>query len=295
MAYEDANRQDGTAQYAAHEQGHSPKGKPELRTLAYAAGAVSLVGFLLLFYMLVWVEKLSGREVFAKTFFKARVQRVAQKAKPAPPHRGRYASPKLQVQTLYSADKIGPYRLTSAQNPFRCSLHMETSVYNAQELGDELLTYHVRMADASGNTVWEAEERLPQEGSGGGGGEPSSQTFTVKVFSVPQDGEYSFWPRITGPGVVVHRAKLSMRRNVRTGSQVVALVGCVMFLLGLLVSISASKAYDISRGKPVDEGMTGMGGIRDTSLRPMASQPEQEGPEAEAAGGWGQQRDRRKR
>ena len=264
MSAEEGNPQDDVDGRFGDQKAGSREGNQKLRCLAYVSGAVALVGFLLLFYMLIWVEKLSGKEVFSKTFTKARVVRPAQDAPASPRARGPRARPELKLQKLYEANKIGPYRLTPAQNPFRCSLHMETNVYDAEKSGEEPLTYQISMTDESSKKIWESQERVPQE-SGSAGSEPSSHAFAVKVFSVPSDGEFTFWPRITAPGVVVHRAKLSLRRNVQVGSQKVALVGCVMFLLGLLVSISASKAYDLSRGKTGHDGMAGPDGIADAA------------------------------
>jgi len=68
-----------------------------LRTASYVAGAVTLLGLALLAYEIIWVEKLSGREVLAKTFYKARLIRrqgdshTAKGNRPPgfPPARGR--------------------------------------------------------------------------------------------------------------------------------------------------------------------------------------------------------------
>jgi len=234
-------------------------GNRSLRTLSIVTGVISAIGLVVLVYFLVWVEKLSGRFVFSKPFAKQRVVRDESKEPPSPPE--------YTVEKLFEAKEIGPYHLRTEQNPFRCAIDVEAGVYAPDKLGDDgiLFTYQIALRDEFGNEIWVLDEPMPQEGSGAGG-EPSSYVMTVKVFDVPHDGEYTFHPHVAGPGVAFKNAKLLLRSRVQRGSPVAVLVGCLMFLLGLLVSISAGKAYELSRGGTGDAALLDPTAIRDRSL-----------------------------
>jgi len=101
---------------------------------------------------------------------------------------------------------------------------------------------------------------------------------------VEREGEYDFHPRVVSPGVCIHRAVLSLRRRVRVGSPAVVAVAAGVFLLCLLVAISFSKAYDLSRGAPAEAGWSHAMSLGDSSLtQPPASADEAESePEADA-------------
>lgn len=255
-----------------HQEERGP-GNRKLRSLSIVAGVISAIGLLILIYFLVWVEKLSGRFVFSKPFAKQRVVRVEPEESPSPQApsqpgaRPRRGPPQYRAEKLFEAKEIGPYDLRTEQNPFRCAIDVEAGVYAPDKLADNgvLFTYQIAMLDEFGNEIWKLDEPMPQEGSGGGA-ESSSYAMTVKVFDVPHDGEYTFHPRVGGPGVAFKTAKLLLRSRVQKGAPVAVLVGCLMFLLGLLVSISAGKAYELSRGGTGDAALLDPTAIGDRSL-----------------------------
>jgi len=265
-------------------------GNPKLRNASYVFGLLAAAGFFTLFYELVWVERISGKQVFKTTFIKERVASVPVEPRPVAPARpgvparpGRRPFPELKLEKLYEASKIGPYRLRPQDSPFRCSLDLQASAYDPQKIEEGLLKYTVKMTDASGETVWQGEETISRD-SAGPGGEPSQFTMTVDVFDVEREGEYDFHPRVVSPGVCVHRAVLSLRRRVRVGSPVVVAVAAGLFLLSLLVAISCSKAYDLSRGAPAEAGWSHAMSLGDSSLaeRPASADQAESGPQADA-------------
>lgn len=255
-----------------------------LRTASYVAGAVTLLGLALLAYEIIWVEKLSGREVLAKTFYKARLvrrqadDRTAQGNHPPgfPPARGRIVE---VVEPILSANTIGPTSLTEALSPCRLYLDVSAAVYDPEQVTNEgaALTCTVAMVDAFGNERWRTEETIGRETLGSR--EASDYAMGVQVFDVPFDGEFSFKPKLVGPGVFVKRATLKLRANVQHSSPSVTLAGAVLFFVGLLVAISCSKAYELS--KPESERSAWVDqpfALGDPALRPQPAAPDQPAP-----------------
>ena len=241
-------------------------GNLKLRDLSYVFAAIALVGFGIVFHMLFWVERLSGDKVFAKTFESARLVVKGREQK---------------IEQITKLDKLGPYRLVEAKNPYRCSLDLSVAMADPEKMAEErLLGYEIAMVDPFGNRVWEQKENIPRE-TASPGGEPSTIALTVHVFDVPYDGEFTFPAKIDGPGLVVQKAELRLRSQVSVGSPEWVIAGGIMFFVGLLVSISFSKAYDQSKPKPEGEDVaegSAFPALGDASLVQKPDKP--------AEGGW---------
>ncbi len=257
-----------TQQSPVQTESHPPN--YALRTASYVAGAVTVLGLTLLAYEIIWVEKFSGREVLAKTFYKARLARrqadsQAPESNPRLPEPGRAAPPSTArpaprrgfppargrfvevVEPIMSARTIGPTALTESLSPCRLYLDVRAAIYAPEQVVNQgaALTCTVAMVDAFGNERWRTEETIGREILGTR--EASDYAMGVQVFDVPFDGEFSFKPKLIGPGVFVKQATLKLRANVRRSSPSVTVAGAVMFFVGLLVAISCSKAYELSK------------------------------------------------
>ena len=257
-----------------------------LRKMSFVFGGIALAGFLTLAYQLIWVEKLSGQEVFKKTFLKARIVRrqVAATAttplpRPSDPTGGAPQGPRSfqrqeeVIETVHSMDKLGPVKLKKSHSPCRLFIDVDATIFDPGELREDgrLLICELSMIDQFGNERWKIDDAMARETMSER--EMSSYAMAVHEFDVPYDGEFTFKPKLDGPGVFVRNARLTIRSNVQRSSATLMIVAAVMFFLGLLVAISCSKAYELSKPESersawVDQPL----GMGDTSLaRPQAS------------------------
>lgn len=259
----------------------------KLRVASYVFGAVTLLGVLILAYVLIWVEKLSGQQAFSKTFYKGRiVQRAVDKPASPPrvaPPSGPTGAPAPRapmvrrqeevVETVMKADTVGPVHLTQADSPCRLFLDVTAAIFDPGKLTDEVLTCELAMFGQGDNERWRISDQLTREIMSER--ELSSYSMAVHEFNVPYEGDFTFRPTFNGPGVFVQRAKLTLRRKVQRSSPVLLIVGASMFFVGLLVAISCSKAYELS--KPESERSAWVDqpfALGDPSLRQPPGQPE---------------------
>ncbi len=249
----------------------APAPKQGLRVASWVFTGVTLVGVAILAYEIVWVEKLSGREIFNQTFYRARVAR--RKVKPDE-RRSPYRREKHVVEQLMNAAQVGPVRLKQSQNPCRVCIDLTAALFDPdQETDSPSLKCRLAMADQFGNELWSTAEVIREDMLSDR--ETASYAAGVYVFDAPYDGEFYFKPKLERAGVFVKRARLRVRANVQRSSLPLTAAGAVMFFVGLLAAVSCSKAYELSkppgeRSAWVDEPFA----LGDPSLRP---------PPAEAA------------